>query len=522
MLFPWGIILGVRGIAADLDQVSIGIVEVDRSDWPLRAGLFHRAFQHSHPFSRKTCDNGFRRLKGEQTDIARADPGEIAGFLSQGLQVDFLLAHLQGASASREGDCLQPKHPFIKGDGTFDVANRQNDMVDGLDHEGMIPLSARNARAVAPDPPISEGDAKREIAMDKVRYAIVGAGWISQIAFMPAVEASGNAEMTAIVTGNSEARDKLAAFYGIETTCGYEGYDALLASDAVDAVYIALPNSMHADFAIRAMKAGKHAIVEKPLAISVAECEAMIAAAEENGVFLMTAYRLHCEPMTVEVLELLRAGEIGDVKHFTSTFGFQSDAANHRLKGEHWGGPLQDIGVYCLNAARQVMQAEPIEAQAVRVHGNGDPRFAEVEGSIAVTLRFPGDRLAQFVASFEMGDTDTYRIMGTEGVIEVETGYQLQTTPQVRIEKDGAVTQLPVRDSDHFADQIAYFSDCIQGGVAPAPDGVEGLADVIAMIAIEEAARTGQAQPINAPAPAKRPGPDTVRIKPRTERRLVF
>ena len=93
----------------------------------------------------------------------------------------------------------------------------------------------------------------------------------------------------------------------------------------IDAVYIALPNSMHADFAIRAMKAGKHAIVEKPLAISVAECEAMIAAAEENGVFLMTAYRLHCEPMTVEVLERVRAGEIGPVKHFSSTFGFQSD-----------------------------------------------------------------------------------------------------------------------------------------------------------------------------------------------------
>lgn len=291
--------------------------------------------------------------------------------------------------------------------------------------------------------------------MDQVRYAIVGAGWISQLAFMPAVAASGNARMTAIVTGKAETREKLAAFYGIDTTCGYDGYDALLASDAVDAVYVALPNSMHADFAIRALKAGKHAIVEKPLAISVAECEAMIAAAEQNGVFLMTAYRLHCEPMTIEVLERLRAGEIGAVKHFTSTFGFQSLDTNHRLKGKHWGGPLQDLGVYCLNAARQVMQAEPEEAQAVRVHGSGDPRFTEVEGSIAVTLRFPGDRLAQFVASFEMGETDTYRIMGTEGVIEVGSGYLFQTTPQVRIIKGAEITQLPAQDSDHFAGQIA-------------------------------------------------------------------
>ena len=358
--------------------------------------------------------------------------------------------------------------------------------------------------------------------MTKIRYAVVGAGWISQIAFMPSVAGSGNSEMTAIVTGNEKVARELADFYGIEHVCGYDGFDALVVSDKIDAVYIALPNSLHADFAIRAMKAGKHAIVEKPLAISVAECEAMIATAEANGVFLMTAYRLHCEPMTVEVLERIRAGEIGKVKHFSSCFGFQSPETNHRLKGEHWGGPLQDIGVYCLNAARQVMEDEPIEVQAVRVHGGGDPRFEEVEGSIAVTLRFPGDRLAQFIVSFEMGETDTYTIMGTEGVIEVEKGYQFQTTPEVRIVKSSEVERLPSRDGDHFAGQTAYFSDCILTGTPPAPDGVEGMADVVAMLAIEEAARTGKVQPINATAPAKRPGPETVRCFPRTDQRLVF
>ena len=358
--------------------------------------------------------------------------------------------------------------------------------------------------------------------MNKVRYAIVGAGWISQQAFMPSVAAAGNSEMTAIVTGNAEVATKLADFYGIGHTCDYDGYNALVASDLIDAVYIALPNSMHADFAIRAMKAGKHAIVEKPLAISVAECEAMIAAAEENGVFLMTAYRLHCEPMTVEVLNRIRAGEIGAVKHFSSSFGFQSDAANHRLKGEHWGGPLQDIGVYCLNAARHVMEAEPVEVQAVRLHGDGDPRFAEVEASIAVTLRFPGDRLAQFLVSFEMGEIDAYTVMGTEGVIEVGRGYDFRTSPEVRIVKGLEVEHLPTRNGDHFAGQVAYFSDCILSGTAPAPDGAEGLADVIAMLAIEEAARTGKTQPIDANPPSKRPGSETVRNLPRTDRRLVL
>ncbi|MDA8585476.1 Gfo/Idh/MocA family oxidoreductase [Rhodobacteraceae bacterium] len=358
--------------------------------------------------------------------------------------------------------------------------------------------------------------------MDKIRYAIVGAGWISQEAFMPSVSQTSNAQMTAIVTGNGEVASKLAEFYGIEHTSGYDGFDALLAGDAFDAVYVALPNSMHADFAIRALNAGKHAIVEKPLAISVGECEAMIAAAEANGVYLMTAYRLQCEPMTVQMLERIRAGAIGTPKHFSSVFGFQTSATNHRLGCEHWGGPLQDIGIYCLNAARQIFQAEPIEAQAMRVQAKNDPRFSEVESSMAVTLRFPGERLAQFTVSFETGDIDTYHVLGSEGVLMVEKGYDFRTTPEVSITKGGTTEQLAIQNSDHFGGQLAYFSDCILNGTPPAPDGVEGMADVIALHAIEKAAETGQSQPIDAPSPAKRPGLETLRVVPRTDRRLVL
>ena len=132
--------------------------------------------------------------------------------------------------------------------------------------------------------------------MENVRYAVVGAGWISQIAFMPAVPQTGNSVMTTIITGHAENAAKLASFYGIEHVFGYDDYDVALASGLFDAVYIGLPNSLHADFAIKALKAGIHALVEKPLAISVEECEAMIRAAEEGDALLMTAYRLHCEP----------------------------------------------------------------------------------------------------------------------------------------------------------------------------------------------------------------------------------
>jgi predicted dehydrogenase len=355
-----------------------------------------------------------------------------------------------------------------------------------------------------------------------VRYAVVGTGWISQIAFLPSIPQVENSVVTALVTGNPEGAAKLAGFYGIEHVVAYDDYDAMLASGIVDAVYIALPNSMHADYAIRALKAGKHALVEKPLATTIAESEAMIAAAEENGVYLMTAYRLHSEPGTVQVLDLIRAGEIGEPKHFASTFSFQSDPANHRLLAKHWGGPLQDIGVYCVNAARHCLGAEPFRASAVKVHGDGDPRFREVEGSMAITLEFPGERLAQCLISFESDETDWYRVIGTEGEITVEPAYGFQTTPHLRVSSGGKSREIEVPDSDHFGGQAAYFSDCILNGERPEPDGEEGLADMRVLLAIEAAAKTGVPQTIATPARDNHPHQGTVRIVPRTDRRLML
>src|SRR5215213_9005100 len=168
-------------------------------------------------------------------------------------------------------------------------------------HRYLIALAAKRSRPqskhTAPVLPDKEG------ALKKVRYAVVGAGWISQEAFMPSVDQTGNSVISAIVTGNRANALKLANFYGIEHVFGYEQYEQMLSTGLADAVYIALPNSMHADFTIKAANAGVHALVEKPLATSVAECEAMIAAAERSGAKLMTAYRLHYEPGTVEALE---------------------------------------------------------------------------------------------------------------------------------------------------------------------------------------------------------------------------
>ena len=324
-----------------------------------------------------------------------------------------------------------------------------------------------------------------------IRYAVVGAGWISQEAFMPAVALTGNSRMQAIVSGSPDAACQLAEFHGVPEIVDYADYDALLASDRIDAVYIALPNSMHAEYTIRALKAGKHVMVEKPLATTLQEGEAMIAAARESGVFLMTAYRLHNEPGTHAMIEAVRSGRIGDPVYFASTFGFQSALGNHRLKAGHWGGALPDVGVYCLNAARHVFAAEPIAVQAMASRPATDPRFAEIDAGLAVTLKFPGERLAQFFCSFGSGTSESIRVIGSSGELVLDPAFKFDSALRMTVCVEGSEKTTHFDPVDHFAGQVAYFSDCIATGVPPEADGEEGLADMRALLAIDEAAQTG-------------------------------
>jgi predicted dehydrogenase len=355
-----------------------------------------------------------------------------------------------------------------------------------------------------------------------IRYAVVGAGWIAQEAFMPAVDQAGNAKIAAIVSGNVAGARKLADFYGIEHVVEYGGFEALVQSNLIDAVYIAVPNPLHADYSIRAARAGKHVMVEKPIATTIADAEAMIEAARDGGVLLMTSYRLHHEPGTVAALDAIRNGRIGHPRYFSAIFSFQSALGNHRLEARNWGGPLQDIGIYCINAARHVFASEPTEATAMASRPTGDLRFKEIDDALAVTLCFPGDRLAQFYCSFGASDLDMYRVVGSHGDLIMEPGFRFETPTRMLLNtREGCETVL-FQHCDQFGGQIAYFSDCIVKGTALEPDGKEGLADLRVLLAVEMAAQTGQRQAIASPARSSHPTADMVRTVRRANRRLLL
>jgi glucose-fructose oxidoreductase len=322
----------------------------------------------------------------------------------------------------------------------------------------------------------------------KIRYAAVGMGWFAQESVLPSFKnAKENSVLAAIVSGDAKKRDELSAKYGVEAF-DYESYESLLASGRIDAVYIVVPNSEHARFAIPAARHGIHVLCEKPLAGTVEDAAAITEACNAAGVKLMTAYRLHFEEGNLSVVDLVRKGEIGDPRIFDSVFTMQVREDNARLKSSLHGGPLRDIGIYCINAARYLFQAEPFEVTATHV-SSSDPRFNEVPEITSATLRFPGGRIAQFVCGFGESNVNYYRITGSTASIRMEPAYSHDATIIRYVSKEGTTEEAKFKARDQIGPEIVYFSQCIIENRPPEPAGAEGVIDLEIIEAIDRSAQ---------------------------------
>jgi len=335
-----------------------------------------------------------------------------------------------------------------------------------------------------------------------VRYAVVGLGHIAQVAVLPAFgNARRNSRLAALVSGDPVKLEELGAKYHVERRCSYAQYDAMLKSGEVDAVYIALPNSLHADYAIRAAQAGVHVLVEKPMALTEEQCERMAAAARDAGVKLMVAYRLHFERANLEAIEVARSGRIGEPRIFSSTFTMQVVPGNIRVQRTLGGGTLYDIGIYCINAARGLFRDEPVEVRAAAAGTIG-----EVEETFSATLRFPGERVATFTCSFGAADVSEYRLVGTKGDLALEPAYEYAVALQHRLTIDGERKERRFAKRDQFAPELLYFSDCVLKNHEPEPGPEEGLADVRVVRALYRSAQTGQPVELGPYEKHERPG----------------
>ncbi len=327
---------------------------------------------------------------------------------------------------------------------------------------------------------------------ERVRYAVVGLGYISQDATLPAFyNARKNSEVRALVTDDPVKARRLSDKYNVPFFYSYDEFDLCLKSGEIDAVYIALPNSMHHAYAIAAANAGVHVLCEKPMAMDETQCQSMIDTAQESGVKLMIAYRLHFERANLSAVEAIRSGKIGKPRIFSSTFTQQAASGNIRLKRGLGGGPVWDVGIYCINATRYLFQAEPEEVFAFATTSD-DERFREVEESVTAVLRFPDARLATFTCSFGAADVSEFQVVGTRGNLRADPAYDFAQGLQLKVTVNGKSRESVFPKSDQFAPELLYFSDCILKDREPEPSGKEGLADVRIIRAIYESIESGK------------------------------
>jgi glucose-fructose oxidoreductase len=325
----------------------------------------------------------------------------------------------------------------------------------------------------------------------KLGWAIVGLGSLAINQILPAFARSEHARVTALVSGHPDKARKLAARYGVaeKNLYTYDTYDRLRDNPEVDVVYVVLPNGMHAEYTIRAAKAGKHVLCEKPMANTPADCQQMIDACRQANRTLMVAYRLRYEPYNQALIKVVKDQEFGPLKVILADAGFSiGDPTQWRLnKRMAGGGSLMDIGIYSLNAARYLSGEEPTEVHAMEHTTPGDPRFKEVEETLTFQLRFPSGILANCTSSYG-APFNRFRVVGTTGWAELEpaliySNLKMRAGTWTKVEE----RQQPV--VDHFAAEMDHLSECVMKGTSPLTPGEEGLKDLRIMMAIYESAR---------------------------------
>lgn len=233
----------------------------------------------------------------------------------------------------------------------------------------------------------------------RMGVAVVGLGHLALEQILPGFGEAKHVRLAALVSGDVEKARTLAAQYGVaeKSLYNYQNFDAIKENGEVDIVYVVLPNSMHAEYTIRAAKAGKYVLCEKPMATSVTECEQMISACHAAGRQLMIAYRMQYTQPHRELIDMVRAKQFGDVRYIAATNG-QNDAPNgqwRQIKKLAGGGSLPDVGLYCLNAFRYLTGEEPYEVTGQITQPKEDPRFREIEDVSIFTCASPRALLPQ-------------------------------------------------------------------------------------------------------------------------------
>jgi D-xylose 1-dehydrogenase (NADP+, D-xylono-1,5-lactone-forming) len=298
--------------------------------------------------------------------------------------------------------------------------------------------------------------------------------------------ATDRVDVAAVASRDRARAEAYAREHGLERA--HASYEALLADDAVDAVYVSLPNSLHADWSIRALEAGKHVLCEKPLSRDPDDVDAAFDAAEAAGRVLMEAFMYRHHPQTPRVAALIGDGAIGRIRAAFADFTFPLGAAEDiRASAELEGGSLMDVGCYCVSGLR-LLFGEPERVTGEQVAGRGG-----VDESFHGTLRFAGDVVAQFVSSFALPVHQRLELVGEEGSVLVEAPWRTDWGGDLVLRRGGRVERRPVEPVDAYVLELENLADAATGGALPRLGREDSLGQAKTIAALYRAAAEGTA-----------------------------
>ena len=286
-----------------------------------------------------------------------------------------------------------------------------------------------------------------------IRFGVLGYAGIAYKQVLPAMMETKNAVPYAIASRSAEKLKEAVARFGFQKA--YLNYDALLNDPDVDAVYIPLPNGLHKEWTIKAARAGKHVLCEKPLALTETDCLEMIEACRQNGVKLMEAFMYRFTPRTRMLQDLLAKGEIGELRFISSNWRFLiKDNSNVRVNEALGGGSLRDVGCYPINLIGMIMQDEPVCVCAQKV------TFQGVDLALSAVLKYKNGVLCTVSSGFNAQSPVVTEINGTQGTILMRETYD-QTDAPILLIKDGVTTELPVPACRRYVLELEAFSAAI-------------------------------------------------------------
>lgn len=323
------------------------------------------------------------------------------------------------------------------------------------------------------------------MAQKKLRWGILSTALINQ-ALIPAIRNSPRSELVAVASRSKEKAEAYAREWDIPRP--HPSYEALFSDPDLDVIFNPLPNSLHAEWTIRAADAGKHVLCEKPLALTEEECRAMIAAAQRNRVVIMEAFMYRYHPQMQVVRDWIHLGEIGEIERILASFTFTlSRLGNPRWDAKMGGGALWDVGCYAVNFSRFIADQEPEEVFGwQRIHSSG------VDDALFGVLRFPEGLYAQIDCGFTAPLRKKAEVVGKEGTIYLEDPWHASPTANIYLKKDGEKKSIPVPEGDSYLLEVEALCDAALEGKPPLVPLEDSLGNTRTILALYQSAREGK------------------------------